>query len=52
MTDLAALKAANARRWAIAKLTRDFSIVARHLVAPDAGRVTRPFLRKQACRGP
>jgi lysozyme family protein len=36
MTDLVALKAANARRWMDAKLTRNFSSVAKHLVAPDA----------------
>lgn len=36
MTDLAALKAANARRWAKARPTRNFSSVARHLVAPNA----------------
>ncbi len=36
MTDLNALAAANARRWANVKLTRSFSPVARHLVAPDA----------------
>jgi lysozyme family protein len=35
MTDIAALRAANARRWAKAKLTRNFSVVARHLVSPD-----------------
>jgi len=32
MTDLTALKAANARRWAVAKTTRDFSSVAKRLV--------------------
>ena len=36
MVDLVALKAANANRWANARLTRNFSSVARHLVAPDA----------------
>jgi lysozyme family protein len=36
MTDLVALKAANARRWADARLIRNFSSVAGHLVAPDA----------------
>ncbi len=36
MVDLVALQAANARRWASAKLTRDFAAVARHLVAPGA----------------
>jgi lysozyme family protein len=36
MTDLVALKAANARRWANARLTRVFSPVAKHLVAPEA----------------
>ena len=36
MTDIVALKAANAERWANARLTRNFSAVAKHLVAPDA----------------
>ena len=38
MTDLVALKAANALRWANAKLTRtaSFASVAKHLTAPDA----------------
>src|SRR2546421_7580255 len=36
MTDLIALKAANARRWADAKLTRNFASVAAHLVSPVA----------------
>lgn len=36
MTDLVALKAANERRWSNVKLTRDFSSVARRLVAPNA----------------
>jgi lysozyme family protein len=36
MTDLAALKAANAKRWANARLTRDFASVAKHLVSPLA----------------
>ena len=36
MTDLAALKAANAKRWANARLTRNFASVARHLVSPSA----------------
>jgi lysozyme family protein len=36
MTDIVALEAVNANRWAAAKPTRDFSGVARHLVAPDA----------------
>lgn len=36
MTDLAALRSANAKRWANAKLTRDFSFRARHLAAPEA----------------
>lgn len=36
MTDLVTLKQANAKRWAIARLTRDFSIVARHLVSPSS----------------
>jgi lysozyme family protein len=36
MTDIVALKATNAERWANAGLTRNFSAVAKHLVAPDA----------------
>ena len=36
MTDLIALKAANARRWANARLTRNFSSIAKHLAAPEA----------------
>ena len=38
MTDLVALKAANAKRWAMAKITRHgtFAGVAKHLTAPDA----------------
>lgn len=36
MTDLVALQAANARRWAGAKLTRNFAAVAKRLVAPEA----------------
>jgi len=36
MTDLTALKAANERRWASAKPTRNFGAVAKRLVAPDA----------------
>jgi lysozyme family protein len=38
MTDLNALKSANAKRWANAKLTRtaSFTAVAKHLAAPDA----------------
>ena len=36
MTDLNALKAANARRWADAKPTRNFTSVASRLVAPEA----------------
>ncbi len=36
MTDLNALKAANAKRWANAKLTRNFASVASHLVDPGA----------------
>jgi lysozyme family protein len=39
MTDLVALKAANARRWLNAKLTRNFTSVAKHLV--DAGAKAR-----------
>jgi lysozyme family protein len=34
MTVIAALKAANAQRWANVRLTRNFSSVARHLVTP------------------
>jgi lysozyme family protein len=36
MTDLAALKGANAERWAKARLTRNFTSVARTLVEPHA----------------
>src|SRR6266702_3608479 len=36
MTDLNALKAANAKRWVNARLTRSFSGVAKRLVAPEA----------------
>lgn len=36
MVNLVALRAANDRRWANAKLTRDFSKVAHHLIAPKA----------------
>ena len=36
MTDLVALKQANAKRWANARLTRDFSSVAKRLVFPGA----------------
>jgi lysozyme family protein len=36
MTNLVALKAANAKRWANAKLTRNFTFVAKHLVEPNA----------------
>jgi lysozyme family protein len=36
MTDLNALTAANAKRWANAKLTRNFASVARYLTAPNA----------------
>jgi lysozyme family protein len=36
MTDLAALKAANAKRWANTRLTRNFASVAKHLVLPSA----------------
>jgi lysozyme family protein len=36
MIDLNALEAANATRWAHAKLTRNFGSVAAHLVAPNA----------------
>jgi lysozyme family protein len=36
MTDLAALKCANAKRWANAKLTRNFSSAAEHLISPAA----------------
>jgi len=36
MTDLIALKAANETRWANAKVTRNFTAVARRLAAPAA----------------
>src|SRR5258708_1091508 len=36
MTDLAALRPANATRWANARLRRNFSAVAEHLVLGDA----------------
>jgi lysozyme family protein len=36
VTDLVALRAANARRWLAASLTRNFSSVAKHLVEPVA----------------
>jgi hypothetical protein len=36
MTDLAALRSANTKRWANARLTRNFSFVAKHLVSPSA----------------
>ncbi|MGF6434318.1 hypothetical protein [Bradyrhizobium elkanii] len=36
MTDLVALKAANANRWAKAKLTRNFTAVAKRLISPEA----------------
>src|SRR5258708_7659332 len=36
MTDLNALKQANAKRWADAKITRSFTTVATRLVAPEA----------------
>ena len=36
MTDLNALIAANERRWAAAKVTRNFAAVAKRLVAPEA----------------
>lgn len=36
MTDFNALTAANAKRWANVKLTRNFTSLARHLVAPNA----------------
>jgi lysozyme family protein len=36
MTDLVALKTANAKRWANARLTSNFSSTAKHLVATDA----------------
>ena len=36
VTDLAALKSANARRWAAVRPTRNFSSVAKHLVEPVA----------------
>jgi lysozyme family protein len=34
--DLTKLKSANAKRWVDARLTRDFSTIARHLIALDA----------------
>jgi lysozyme family protein len=36
MTDLVALKAANAMRWANARLIREFTSVGRHLISPSA----------------
>ncbi len=36
MTDINALKQANAKRWAVAKITRGFGAVAKHLVDPSA----------------
>ena len=36
MTDLNALRAANERRWANAKITRNFTSVAKRLVATEA----------------
>ena len=36
MTDLEVLAAANARRWAEARLDRDFSVIAKRLIAPTA----------------
>ena len=36
MTDLTALKAANAKRWANAKLKRNFASVSRDLIDPGA----------------
>jgi lysozyme family protein len=36
VTDLVALRAANARRWAAARLTRSFSSIAKHLVDANA----------------
>ena len=36
MADLTALKAANARRWANARLKRDFTAIARRLIEPAA----------------
>lgn len=48
MTDVALLRIANARRWSAAHLTRDFSAVARHLVAPDA---KQQYLALQARTG-
>jgi lysozyme family protein len=36
MMNIVTLKAANAKRWANAKLTRSFNSVARHLVDPGA----------------
>lgn len=48
MTDIALLRKANASRWSAARPTRDFSSVARHLVAPDA---KRQYLALQARTG-
>jgi lysozyme family protein len=36
MTDLVALKAANAKRWAVVKLTRNYTSIARALISPIA----------------
>jgi lysozyme family protein len=36
MTDLTVLRSANAKRWANAKPTRNFSSIAKHLVSPTA----------------
>jgi hypothetical protein len=50
MTDLTALKAANAKRWANAKVTRAFSPVARHLVDSSAKSLYRAIAAKTAFR--
>src|SRR6186713_958744 len=46
MTDLNALTAANAQRWARAKLTRNFTSVARRLIAPNAKARYQPVSAK------
>lgn len=48
MTDIALLRIANASRWSAAHTTRDFTSVARHLVAPDA---KKQYLAVQALTG-
>jgi len=51
MTDLNALKQANATRWANAKLTRNFASVASHLVSPNAKGRYQTVSAKTACPG-